>query len=157
MILAVIAAIAKNNVIGRNGKLPWHLPDDLRRFQCRTLHHAVLMGRVTYESLGTPLPKRRTIVITSKSIPGVETYPSLTSALQVLRTEERIFVIGGAQLYKEAIPIADELYLTYLPIEVEGDTYFPYDRTYIDTSFRVVNVETTSEAEYVFYVRKQSM
>jgi dihydrofolate reductase len=130
--LHVIAAVAANGVIGRGGQLPWHLPDDLKHFKQLTLNHAVIMGRRTYESIGRPLPQRRSIVV-SRSLskaphPQVELAASLHHAIHM--TQDIAFVIGGAMLYAEAIPRAAILHLTELDEAVEGDTSFPpFDRS----------------------------
>lgn len=128
MTLAVIAAVSRNGVIGRAGKLPWHLSHDLRRFKEITTGHAIIMGRKTYESIGRPLPKRRSLVITrdpSFRANGVEIVRSLDEALEAARGESRRFVIGGAAIFADALPRADELYLTRVHAEVDGDAYFP--------------------------------
>ncbi len=132
--LELVAAVAANGVIGRQGDLPWHLPDDLKHFKTLTTGHTVIMGRRTYASIGRPLPNRRSIVITgtlrSADHPEVELAGSLDDALR-LATEGagRAFVIGGAELYRAALPLARTLHLTVLDEPVDGDTYFPhYDR-----------------------------
>ena len=125
MKLALIAALARNRVIGRGGALPWHLPEDLKRFKRLTTGSTLLMGRKTYGSIGKPLPNRRNVVVTSRPIPGIECYPTLDSALDALKDSDRIFVIGGGTLYAQLLDRADELYLTLLDRDVEGDTLFP--------------------------------
>ena len=127
--LQLIAAIAANGVIGRAGQLPWHLPDDLKHFKQLTLGHAVIMGRRTYESIGRPLPQRRSIVVSrSLSIPRVEVVSTMDEAIQL--AGDGAFVIGGAMLYTEALGRADVLHLTELDDAVEGDTFFPaFDRS----------------------------
>ena len=122
--LALIAAIARNRVIGKDGKLPWHISEDLKRFKKLTTGHVILMGRRTFESMGRQLPNRRHVVITSRSIPSVETYRSIPEALNALANEEKIFVIGGGQIYAELLDRADELFLTMVDEEVDGDTFF---------------------------------
>jgi dihydrofolate reductase len=125
----VIAAVAANGVIGRGGQLPWHLPDDLKRFKQLTRNHAVIMGRRTFESIGRPLPQRRSIVVSSSLSPPplVEVVRTLDEALRLAGDDA--FVIGGAMLYAEAIPRAAVLHLTELDDAVEGDTFFPpFDR-----------------------------
>ncbi|MCX7983991.1 MAG: dihydrofolate reductase [Bacteroidetes bacterium] len=153
MRLVLVAAIAKNNVIGNQGKLPWYLPEDLHNFQQLTLHHTVLMGRRTYESIGHPLPNRRNVVISSRTLPHVETYSSLAEALNAVQHDNIVFVIGGAMVFEQTLPIVDELYLTHLNFEAEGDTYFPDYREYIEQHFWVHEKKTTPRAEYVHYVR----
>ena len=138
MKLAIIAAVSRNRVIGKNGKLPWHISEDLKRFKRLTTGHVVLMGRKTFESLGKPLPDRRNVVITSHPIPGTETYPSIQEALRALEKEERIFVIGGGTVFSELLERADELYLTIVERHVEGDTFFPPYEHLLGTRFTLV-------------------
>lgn len=135
MKLAIIAAIGNNRVIGSNGKLPWHIPDDLKRFKRLTTGHAVLMGRRTYKSIGKPLPNRRNVVVSSRDIEGVECYPSVDIALDRLRDESMVFVIGGAQLYRQFLDRADYLYLTLVDQEVAGDTFFPEYSHLLESEF----------------------
>lgn len=129
-ILTLIAAVARNGVIGKDNRLPWHLPADLRHFKTLTTGHAVIMGRKTWESLPEqfrPLPGRQNIVITRNaaySAPGASVAASLPEAVAVA-TGEEAFVIGGAELYKAALPLADRLQLTELDAAFEGDTWFP--------------------------------
>ncbi len=128
MALSLIAACAENRVIGRDGDLPWRLPDDLRRFKRLTRGHAVIMGRRTWESLrGRPLPERRNLVVTRATIdvPGVETFRSLEAALASVADDPEPFVIGGEALYAAALPHADRVYLTVVHAEVAGDAFFP--------------------------------
>ncbi|MBE7423969.1 MAG: dihydrofolate reductase [Zoogloeaceae bacterium] len=127
--LSLIAAIAANGVIGAGNALPWRLPEDLRRFRALTLGHPVIMGRKTFESIGRPLPGRRNIVITRNreyQAAGCEVMVSLADALDACRDAgDEIFVIGGAQIYAEALPLAQRLYLTELKAEYPGDARFP--------------------------------
>jgi dihydrofolate reductase len=127
MAIHLIAAVASNNVIGRNGGLPWHLPADLKHFRDLTTGHTVIMGRLTYESVGRPLPRRRNIIVSTKmaSPPaGVEVVPSLQAAL-ALPIAGECFIVGGARLYAEALPYATVLDLTKVEADVEGDVLFP--------------------------------
>ncbi len=126
MKLTIIAAIARNGVIGDQGRIPWHISDDLKRFKRLTLGHPIIMGRKTYESIGKPLPGRRNLVLTRQTaLPGVESFASLGAALKACRDNETVFVIGGAEIYREALPMADVLYLTHVHRDVAGDTRFP--------------------------------
>lgn len=140
MKISLIAAIAQNYVIGRNNDLPWHLPDDFQFFKTKTSAHPIIMGRKSLESLGKPLPKRTNIVITrdpsriasSFTEKGVVVTGTLEEALQAARRveEHEIFIIGGAEIYKLALPIATTLYLTEIQQQYEGDAYFPaFDRS----------------------------
>lgn len=128
--LELVAAVAANGVIGRGGQLPWHLPDDLRHFKKLTLGHAVIMGRKTFESIGRPLPGRRSIVVSSTlsdaQPAGIELARSLEDALRLAQSSpEPAFVIGGAAIYQAAIPHARVMHLTELDEAVEGDAFFP--------------------------------
>ena len=140
--ISVIAALAKNRVIGIENRLPWRLPEDLAHFKALTLGHPILMGRKTFESLGRPLPGRTNIVITRNANykpDGCLVADSIPAALALCADVEEIFFIGGAELYTQAIPLADRLYLTEVDIEAEGDAWFPdTDRS----AFREVSRET---------------
>jgi dihydrofolate reductase len=132
MLVSIIAAVAENGVIGRGGQLPWHLSDDLRRFKQLTMGHTVVMGRRTWESIGRPLPGRRMVVVSRQSNYEIDTVgvcvaATLLEALQVGQAagDDEVFIIGGAELYRAALPIADRLYLTRVHADVVGDTYFP--------------------------------
>lgn len=153
MKLAIIAAIGRNRVIGKNGRLPWHISEDLKRFKRLTTGHAVLMGRKTWESLGKPLPHRRNVVLTSTSLPNVETYSTIEAALEALKDEERVFIIGGAQIYSELLGKADELFLTLVDQELEGDAYFPPFEQLLQQKFRVTRREQHAGFEFVDYAR----
>ncbi len=125
MKLVIIAAVARHGVIGDQGRIPWHIRDDLQRFKRLTMGHPVIMGRKTYESIGKPLPGRRNLVLTRQTtLPGVECFASLDAALNACR-DETAFIIGGAAVYRKALPLADALYLTEVHREVAGDTKFP--------------------------------
>jgi dihydrofolate reductase len=130
MKITLIAAMAENRVIGRDNALPWHLPADLARFKQRTEGHVVIMGRRTFESVGRPLPNRRSIVITRKRDfhpPGAEIARSLEEALERVREskQDEVFILGGAEIYALALPDVDRLELTIVHADVSGDTFFP--------------------------------
>jgi dihydrofolate reductase len=137
MKLSLIVATAHDNVIGRNNELPWHLPQDLKYFKSVTLGKPIIMGRKTFESIGKPLPGRTNIVVTRQknwSFSGVLVAKNIESALetaQAFRTEqnniaEEIMVIGGAEIYRTALPMADRVYLTKIDAKIEGaDAFFP--------------------------------
>lgn len=130
--ISVIVAVAQNGTIGDNNTLLWHIPEDMRRFRTLTTGHPVVMGRKTYDSLGRPLPKRHNVVISRQplTIEGCTVVHSLEEALALFSPEEEIFIIGGAQIYAEAMAIADKFYLTVVEQSFEGDTSFPtWDRT----------------------------
>ncbi len=125
--VSVIVAVAENGVIGDKNSLLWHISEDLRNFKRITSGHPVVMGRKTFESLGRPLPNRKNVVITRQDIEieGCEVVHSLEEALAMFSADEEVFIIGGAQIYREAMPIADRFYLTRVHHSYEGDTSFP--------------------------------
>lgn len=130
--LALIAAMARRRVIGHEGQLPWHVPEDLRFFKATTLEHAIIMGRKTYESTGRPLPRRRNIVVSRRPgfvAPGCEVTATVDEAIALARqTDPRPFVIGGGEIYREALPQVTRMYLTFIDRDVPGDAFFPeYD------------------------------
>lgn len=126
--LSIIAAVARNRVIGINNTLPWHLPEDLKRFRALTMGHHIIMGRKTYESLGRLLPGRTTVIVSRSrdyAVPGALVADSLDAALVLCGNDPEVFVIGGAQLYLAAMRRADRLYLTEIEQDFAGDTFFP--------------------------------
>jgi len=128
MTISLIVAASRNGVIGRNGALPWHLPDDLRQFKRLTLGKPVIMGRRTWESIGRPLPQRRNIVLTRDPgfrAGGCEVAHSVSEALALVAGAEEAMVIGGAQVYAAFLPFAARIWLTRVQAEVDGDTHFP--------------------------------
>jgi dihydrofolate reductase len=153
MTLAIVAAIGKNRVIGQDGKLPWHISEDLKRFKKLTSGHTVLMGRKTFESIGKPLSNRRNVVISSKHIPNVETYPSIEAALTALADQDKVFIIGGGQIYAQLLDRADELYLTLVDKRVEGDAFFPPYEHLIGKRFVLVRQEAHGGFAFVDYAR----
>jgi dihydrofolate reductase len=158
--VSIIAAISKNRVLGRNNDLIWRIPEDLKRFKELTSGHAIIMGRKTFESIGRALPNRTNIIITRDpnfSAPGCVIEHSLDTAIAKAKTVEpmEIFIIGGGQVYKEAIDIADKLYLTIVDAEAQGDVWFPdyskfkavwsgEEKTFQGLSFRHINFEKTA-------------
>jgi len=126
--ISLIVAMAHNRVIGKDNGMPWHLPADLKHFKAITSGHPVIMGRKTFESIGKALPNRRNIVVSRNAeyiAPGAEVVGSLESALNLVHDQKEIFVIGGAQLFTQALPLAQKMYITYIDLRVEGDTFFP--------------------------------
>ena len=120
--------MAENRVIGRDGRLPWRLPDDMRRFKRLTLGHPVVMGRKTWDTMKGPLVGRRNIVVTRNPrlrIEGVDVVHSIEQALQLTRGEDEVFIAGGERIYAAALPIADRLYLTIVHTTTDGDARFP--------------------------------
>lgn len=131
--ISLIAAMAKNRVIGVNNTLPWRLPEDLQHFKALTLGHHILMGRKTFESIGRPLPGRTTVIITRNAFAaplGCVVADSIQSAIDACAGDGEIFFVGGAQLYEQALPLADRLYLTEIQADFAGDAWFPeFDRS----------------------------
>lgn len=126
--ITIIAAVARNGVIGLDGGMPWHLPDELAHFKATTMGHPLVMGRTTFESIGRVLPGRRTVVVTRDPEwhhPGVETAHSFAEALALAGPADEVFVAGGAQLYASALPFAHRMVITEVDAEPEGDTFFP--------------------------------
>jgi dihydrofolate reductase len=126
--LSLIVARARNGAIGRDNALPWHLPEDLQHFKATTLGHPILMGRRTFESIGRPLPGRRSIVLTRDPAwahAGCERAASLDEAVALCAGVPEAFVIGGAQVYAAALPNADRLIITEVDLDVDGDAFFP--------------------------------
>jgi len=126
--VSIIVAMAKNRVIGNKGQLPWHLPSDLRRFKQLTMGHTLLMGRRTFESIGTALPGRQTIVLSRDPeyrADGCVMASNIETALQLVSPTEELFICGGADIYRQTLPFADKIYLTELDVEIAGDRYFP--------------------------------
>ncbi len=124
----LIVARSRGGVIGRGGTLPWHLPEDLRHFKRITMGYPLVMGRLTWESIGRPLPGRRSIVVTRNPgwrAPGAERAASLEQALAMCEGSAEAFVIGGAQLFAQALPLARRLFLTEIDADFEGDTWCP--------------------------------
>lgn len=128
MKISLIVAAATNNVIGRDGALPWHISEDLKRFKRLTVGKPIIMGRLTYDSIGKPLPDRKNIVISSQeglTIDGCEVVATPEAALELAADADEVMVIGGGRIYEQMLPIADRIYLTKVNKEIDGDTYFP--------------------------------
>lgn len=159
--LTLIAAVARNGVIGRGNALPWRLSDDLKRFKALTMGHPIVMGRKTWESLGRPLPGRRNIVITrdrSYRADGATVVHSVDEALAAAPDADEVFVIGGAEIYALALPRADRLQLTELDANFDGDVRFPeFDRGRWRASFREDHAGVDGLAyAFVTYERRQA-
>ncbi len=126
--VSLIVAADENNVIGRGGAMPWHLPADLAHFKRITMGKPIVMGRRTFEAIGRALPGRRSIVVSRSAdfaAPGVEHAASLEAALALAGDAEEVMVIGGGELYRAALPLAQRIYLTRVHAKIEGDTFFP--------------------------------
>ena len=162
MTLSIVAAVARNGVIGREGGIPWHIPEDMARFRALTTGHPVVMGRKTWDSLPDrfrPLPGRRNVVVTRNPVwtaDGAERAASLDTALELLDDPETVFVIGGASLYDQALPLADDLELTEVDLEPEGDAFFPaWDREAFEEMSREPHVSEDGAAfAFVTYRRR---
>lgn len=162
MKLSLIAAVARNGAIGRDNALLWHLPGDLPRFKQLTMGSPLIMGRKTYDSIGRPLPGRRNIVITRNadwSVPGVEVARSLDEALALVADAPQAFVMGGGQIYTQALPHADELVLTEVDQDVpDADTFFPdWPRAEFEETAREARLVTEPQPlafAYVTYRRR---
>jgi dihydrofolate reductase len=140
----VIAAMAKNRVIGINNTLPWRLPADLQHFKAMTMGHHIVMGRKTYESIGKPLPGRTTVIVSrdaSYHVEGCLSATSIDAAIAACGNDSEVFFVGGAELYAQILPRADRLYLTEIQAEYAGDAHFPaFDHSTWTETERQVNV-----------------
>ncbi len=128
MNITLIAAMAKNRVIGKDNQLIWHFPNDLKHFKTLTSGHHIIMGRKTFESVGKPLPKRTNIIITRQegySVEGCLVAHSIEEALSLVKNDEQPFIVGGAEVYKQALEVAQTIELTLIHSDYEGDSYFP--------------------------------
>lgn len=151
MKISLIAAMARNRVIGRDNRLPWRLPADLRRFKELTLGHTLLVGRRTFESIGRPLPGRKMLVVSRRegyAPEGVRVARSVQEALDLAREagEAELFVGGGAEIYRQTLPVADRLHLTRIEEDVPGDAYFP---EFDEAQWRLVDREDHEPSEGV--------
>ena len=141
MTVSLVVAASTNNVIGRDGGLPWHLPDDLRHFKRITTGKPLIMGRRTFESIGKPLPERQNIVMTRDpdyAAEGCDVVSSVDEALELAGDAEEVMIIGGGQVYRDFLSRADRIYMTRVQAEVQGDTLFPdFDKS----AWRLVSSE----------------
>jgi dihydrofolate reductase len=145
--LSIIVAMAKNRVIGANGAIPWHLPEELKRFKRLTLGHHIIMGRKTWESIGRALPGRTSVIVTRQrgySAPGATVVHSLDEAIAACGADDEIFVIGGSELYAQALPRAARLYLTTVDADVPGDALMP---AYAAGEWREISAESVPADE----------
>jgi len=157
MEVVIIAAMSTNRVIGINQTIPWHIPGEQQRFKETTWGSPLIMGRKTFESIGRPLPGRRNIVISRNGdfkAEGCETAPDLDKALVLCANAEKVFVLGGEQIFIEALPLADTIILTTIPRQVEGDTFFPgFEPHFIKVSRETI---VAPEPYFVEVYRKRS-
>lgn len=156
MKLILIAAHDPKLVIGKDGELPWRYSEDLKFFKKTTLGHTLLMGRIVFEELNEkPLPGRDAVVLTrTKSYSHVPTFKSIEKALEFLSDKEKVFVIGGGEIYRQTIEIADQLIITEIHKEYPGDTFFPEYRDNISTKWEEISREDGEELSFVKYTRK---
>ncbi len=166
MEIVIIAAVAEENrVIGNDLDLPWHLPEDLKRFKRLTLGHALLMGRRTFMSLvyqfGGPLKGRRNVVLTSKGLdhdyPDVEVYRSIDEALAALADEPLVFIGGGAAIYQQFLTRADRMELTLVEGHYEGDTFFPPFEHLVGERYTITEEDKREGLRFVTYVRRSGL
>ncbi|MGA7178100.1 MAG: dihydrofolate reductase [Thiobacillaceae bacterium] len=154
--ISLIAALARNGVIGIENRLPWKLSDDLKHFKALTMGHHILMGRKTYESIGRPLPGRITVIITRGGFnapKGCVVAHSIPDAIAASKGDEEIFFVGGAELYRQALPITHRLYLTEIQADVQGDAWFPeYNRAEWNEVSRDKRKDEASGLDYHFVV-----
>jgi dihydrofolate reductase len=151
--VTLLAAIGRNLVIGRDGQMPWHLPADLRHFKATTMGHPMVMGRKTFDSIGRALPGRRTIVVTRQRDwhhPDVETAHSLAEAFTLAGPADEVFVVGGGQVYAEAMPFAQRMVLSEVHDAPEGDAFFP---EWVDKDWREVSREHEDGFDIATYER----
>jgi dihydrofolate reductase len=152
-----IAALAENRVIGAGGKIPWHLPEDFKFFKEQTTGHTIVMGRKTWASLGRPLPRRRNIVVSRTLAPGENTLPGAVvvndwNEIAKLPPHGDCWIIGGAEIYAQALPRCAELFLTHVAGSPPGDAYFPaYENLFIPAE----TVKSTAEFRIIRYIRRK--
>ncbi|MEW6594243.1 MAG: dihydrofolate reductase [Thermodesulfobacteriota bacterium] len=154
--IILIAAMAANRVIGKGNAIPWHIPEELQRFKRITMGHTLIMGRKTHESIGRVLPGRRTIVISRQrdfEAAGCTVVQGLEKALDLCQKDEKVFIAGGAEIFRLALPYADAIYLSVLHREVEGDILFP---EFSEAEFPLASSETVSGPDpYTFAVYRR--
>lgn len=159
--LSIIVAMAKNLTIGVNNTLPWRCPEDLKHFKALTMGHHMIMGRKTFDSIGKPLPGRTTVVVTRNfdlTIDGCVMAHSLNEAIAACGADEEVFIVGGAELYRQAIGLVNTLYITEIQQDVDGDAHFPkLDKAeWLETAREVRSQDTPQPLDYHFvtYRRK---
>lgn len=157
--LSIIVAVAHDGVIGVNNTLPWHLPEDLKRFRALTMGHHIIMGRNTYDSLGRLLPGRTTVIVTRNEnykVEGALVAHSLEAAIALCEDDEEVFLIGGAELYQAGLKLAHKLYITEIELDVVGDAFFPklVSTEWQETEREAHTSEKGLKFSYVTYLRK---
>ena len=163
MTISAIVATAKNNVIGKGNNIPWYLPADLKYFKRTTLGHHVIMGRKSYQSIGRPLPKRTNVIVTRDPFfiaSGCVVMHSLEEALAFAKNngEEEAFIIGGGEIYRQAMPLLEKLYLTEVDLEVDGTVFFPKikEEEWTEISSEKHPPDEKNEHNYIFRVLKKN-
>lgn len=157
--LSIIVAVAHDGVIGVNNTLPWHLPEDLKRFRALTMGHHIIMGRKTYDSLGRLLPGRTTVIVTRNEnykVEGALVAHSLEAAIALCEDDEEVFLIGGAELYQAGLKLAHKLYITEIELDVAGDSFFSklVSTEWQETEREAHTSEKGLKFSYVTYLRK---
>lgn len=155
--LIIVVAMTRQRVIGRNGSLPWHIPEELRLFRELTTGQTVIMGRETFASIGRPLPERRNLVVTRTlpATPGVEICRSFPEALQKAAVDgKKVFVIGGLEIYRQALPVASAMVVSWIRENHAGDTFFP---EYDPEDWSVQKVEEHAAFTRVWYIKRESV
>ncbi len=155
--ISLIVAMAENRVIGHRGKIPWKIPGEQKRFRELTLGNTIIMGRKTLEEIGKPLPERKTILISKTRWLETEectTVSSLEEALSMVNPNEEVFIAGGGQVYREALPYADRIYLTLIHQQVEGDTYFPF---FFEEFQKIEEKGQDGEIPYTYYLYERKI
>jgi len=159
--ISIIVAMAQNRTIGVNNTLPWRCPEDLRHFKALTMGHHMIMGRKTFESIGRPLPGRTTVVVTRDrelNIEGCLVAHSLPDALAACSNDSQIFIVGGAEIYAQAMPLVDTLYITEIQQDVTGDAHFPhFDKSaWLEAAREIRHQETPQALEYHFVTYRRT-
>ncbi len=163
--LSIIVAIANNNVIGKDNKLIWHIPEDLKRFKKITTGHTIIMGRKTFESLGKVLPNRKHIILCNDMDLNIDNenvivLNDIKLLKEYINSEEENFVIGGATIYKLLLPFTEKMYITKIDEEFEGDVYFPKIKETewetVKEELGVKDEENLYDYKYITYIRKRS-
>jgi len=153
--ISIIVAVAENNVIGKDNNLIWHLPKDLKHFKETTTGHFIIMGRKTFESNGRPLPNRTNVIITKDKnyqAEGCVILHSLEDAINIAKNDSEVFIIGGGEIYKQAMPIADRIYLTKVHHLFDGDTFFPEINMKDWTEVSRKDFESDEKNKYAFSI-----
>jgi dihydrofolate reductase len=159
--LSILVAVARNGTIGANNTLPWRCPGDLKHFKALTMGHAIIMGRKTFESIGKPLPGRTTVVVTRNrnlKIAGCTVVHSLQEAIAACPGEQEVFIVGGAELYAQALPLVDTLHITEILMDVAGDAHFPaFDTTeWREASREAHHQEAPQPLDYAFVTYRRT-